>query len=174
MADTEVLGRRVPAGANIILNTRFHHPLPKVPEDIRSKSSQAAQEKRLRGGLEGESGRDLDVFEPRRWLTKDEKGKEVFDPNSLPSLIFGGGLRGCFGKYMALLQTLFCHGIRVHINSCAQPTGKKLAMQELRIIIVLLILNFDFRPLPGELASMEGVEKLFRRPRSSHVNLAPL
>ncbi|KAH8900487.1 cytochrome P450 [Thozetella sp. PMI_491] len=146
--DTEILGCRVPAGSNILLNTRLTQSQGAVPERIRSQSSQVAQEKRARGGLDGESGRDLEEFEPRRWLTKDMRGKEVFDPNSLPVLIFGGGLRGCFGK--------------------------RLAMQELRIMIVLLVLNFEFLPLPESLTSMEGIEKLFRRPKISHVRLRSL
>lgn len=41
---------------------------------------------------------DLSVFEPRRWLVRDENGGEVFDGNALPTLVFGGGFRGCFGK----------------------------------------------------------------------------
>ncbi|KAL2257902.1 hypothetical protein VTK26DRAFT_8996 [Humicola hyalothermophila] len=41
----------------------------------------------------------LDRFEPRRWLVSDQEGREVFDGNALPTLVFGGGLRGCFGKF---------------------------------------------------------------------------
>ncbi len=96
--DTEILGHFVPAGSNIVLNTRFNHARVPVSESIRSPTSRAAQEKRARGGVEGESGRDLDVFEPERWLVQDASGKETFDPYSLPNIIFGGGLRGCFGK----------------------------------------------------------------------------
>ncbi|KAK0615083.1 cytochrome P450 [Bombardia bombarda] len=121
-----------------------------VREDIRSATSQAAQAKRTRGGLDGDSGHDLHLFEPRRWLTRDETqgGKEVFDAFALPALGFGGGLRGCFGK--------------------------RLAMQELRILIALLVLKFEFLPLPEKVASMEAEEKLFRRPKTCHVKLRAL
>ena len=44
-------------------------------------------------------------------------------------------------------------------------------MMELRIMIVHLILNFEFLPLPEELANMAGEEKLFRGPRTCHVKL---
>ena len=44
-------------------------------------------------------------------------------------------------------------------------------MQELRIMIALLILNFELMPLPEDLAGMDGIEKLFRRPKLSHVKL---
>ncbi|KAK3331867.1 cytochrome P450 [Cercophora scortea] len=148
VVDTEILGCRIPAGTNVLLNTRvLEKPSHTVDEDMRSPTSRTAQTKRARGGLDGESGLNLDVFEPRRWLVKDEahEGKEVFDKNALPSLVFGGGLRGCFGK--------------------------RLAMQELRIIIVLLILAFEFQPLPQELAGLEAEEKLFRAPIKAHVKL---
>ncbi|KAK3682065.1 cytochrome P450 [Podospora appendiculata] len=148
VVDTEILGCRIPAGTNVLLNTRvLEASTHTVDEDMRSPTSRAAQTKRARGGLDGESGLNLDVFEPRRWLVKDEahQGKEVFDKNALPSLVFGGGLRGCFGK--------------------------RLAMQELRIIIVLLILAFEFQPLPQELAGFESEEKLFRAPIKAHVKL---
>jgi hypothetical protein len=100
--DTEVLGCPIPKGTNVILNTRLSRPLPAekggVSEELRSATSRAAHQKRTRGGLYGYSGKNLDVFEPRRWLTRDESGREVFDAYALPALVFGGGLRGCFGK----------------------------------------------------------------------------
>jgi cytochrome P450 len=98
LVDTEVLGHPIPAGTDVILNLRIkEEPFP-VEESRRSATCQAAQRKRTGGGLDGPSGRDLDRFEPRRWLTQDDKtGKEVFDAYSLPSLTFGGGFRGCFG-----------------------------------------------------------------------------
>ena len=96
--DTELLGRRIPAGTNVMLNLRIRCSPHEVDETSRSATSRAAQTKRARGGFDGESGRDLDLFEPRRWLSKDADGKEVFDAYSLPSLTFGGGFRGCFGK----------------------------------------------------------------------------
>lgn len=52
--------------------------------------------------------------------------------------------------------------------------GKKLAMREMRIIIALLMLNFEFLPLSAELSSMAAEERLFRRPRTCHVKLRPL
>jgi hypothetical protein len=53
-------------------------------------------------------------------------------------------------------------------------SGKKLAMQELRIMIVVLTLNFEFLPLPEELSDMAGVEKLFRQPKQCHVKIRKL
>lgn len=102
--DTELLGHRVPAGTNIALSLFSDRPLLPVDEDMRSPTSRAAQLKRFRQGYEGEPGRNLHLFEPARWIytVDDPDGKsqprEVFDANALPVLIFGGGLRGCFGE----------------------------------------------------------------------------
>ncbi len=105
LVDTEILGCRIPKGSNVLLNTRIIYPPQKVAEELRSPTCQAANAKRPRGGLDGDSGRDLNVYEPRRWMTTDENGKEVFDAYALPSLGFGGGLRGCFGKFASFI---FC------------------------------------------------------------------
>jgi len=56
----------------------------------------------------------------------------------------------------------------------ASNAGKKLAMQELRIMIVMLVLNFEFLALPDDLQSMQGEERSFRQPRLCHVKLRAL
>ncbi len=181
---TTVIGCPVPAGTELVLNTRFARTPISVPEDHRSASSRAVQAKRGAGsgGLDGESGRDLHCFEPRRWLGRGEGGEDVFDASALPSLVFRGGLRGCFGEFSRRLDfsppafTVFL-SVDVFLSEIVvlmemgNKIGKKLAMHELRIMVVMLILNFEFLPLPEELQSMAGVEKLFRRPKMCHVRL---
>lgn len=103
--DTQVLGCHVPAGTELVLNTRvLKQPLP-VDENLRSLTSREAKEKRPRGGIEGPSGENLELFNPRRWLYKGEDGTDTFDPEALPTLVFSHGIRGCFGK---CLYSLFC------------------------------------------------------------------
>lgn len=97
LVDTEILGCRIPKGAEIFLNLHVNRQPAPVDETKRSHSSQEAAIKRG-DGLQGPAGRDLGRFEPRRWLVKDESGREVFNPSALPNLAFGGGYRGCFGE----------------------------------------------------------------------------
>lgn len=52
--------------------------------------------------------------------------------------------------------------------------GKKLAMQELKIIMVQIMLNFEFLPLPDELKDMKAIERVFRQPIQCHVKLRAL
>ncbi|SPQ24085.1 98bcb0d1-d493-4b7c-8817-0a47768b614d [Thermothielavioides terrestris] len=138
LVDTHVLGCPVPKGAELLLIYCVDRAPPPVDEALRSDTSRASAEK-LGDGLQGAPGRDLGTFQPRRWLVRDEQtGKEVFNAYAVPSLTFGGGYRGCFGR--------------------------KLAVMELRIMVVLLILSFEFLPLPEDLRGMSAHEKVFREP----------
>lgn len=106
IVDTEILGCRIPKGTEIFLNLHVNRQPAPVDETKRSHSSQEAAIKRG-DGLRGPAGRDLGRFEPRRWLVKDESGREVFNPSALPNLAFGGGYRGCFGESFYGLWYLF-------------------------------------------------------------------
>lgn len=52
--------------------------------------------------------------------------------------------------------------------------GRKIGEMELRINIVLLILSFEFLPLPEELRTMSAHERIFRHPDAPYVRLRPL
>lgn len=105
LVDTEILGYKIPKGAEVLLNYHINHaPLP-VDVSQRSLSSQHARSKHGDCFL-GEAGRDLTVFEPARWLVKDERmGGAKFNAYALPSLAFGGGYRGCFGERGSFIYT---------------------------------------------------------------------
>lgn len=103
--DTHVLGCRVPAGTELVLNTRVLRPPIPVDENLRSVTCREAQRKRPRGGIEGPSGEDLQAFNPRRWLYRDGD-RDVFDPEALPTLVFSHGTRGCFGMWLSFFSFL--------------------------------------------------------------------
>lgn len=99
LVDTEVLGCKIPKGAEIFMNYHFDHAPYPVNESDRSASSQTAGAKYGDDRLYGSAGHDLGNFEPRRWLVKvAQTERKVFNPYALPSLAFGGGYRGCSGK----------------------------------------------------------------------------
>jgi hypothetical protein len=52
-------------------------------------------------------------------------------------------------------------------------TGRKLAEIELRILLVLLVWNFDLQPTPAELSSYRAVDKVTHQPQQCFVRLAP-
>ncbi|KAK4189323.1 cytochrome P450 3A24 [Podospora australis] len=151
MVGTQILGCPIPKGAEVFLTLHLHRGPPvQVDEAKRSETSQAAVAKIGGDGLQGSAGRDLGSFEPRRRLVRDEKtGKETFNRHALSSLAFGGGYRGCFGL-------------------------RKLAMMDLRIVIVLLILKFEFLELPDEYKPVVGMEKFLRCTKYPYAKLRAL
>lgn len=105
--DTEILGYRIPEGAQILMNFHVNHTPAPVDESRYAAGTKAAVAKHG-DGLRTSAGENLGAFEPARWLVKDEKtGKEVFNSHALPSLAFGGGYRGCAGKSSSPASTPF-------------------------------------------------------------------
>lgn len=173
--DTEILGHRIPKGAEVLLNLHINRAPPPVDDSRRSSSCQAAIAKHG-NFLASAAGRDLATFEPRRWLVKNEvTGKESFNAYALPSLAFGGGFRGCFGTHYHTFHMLYlCSYIASRLTTDILTTGRKLATMEFRIVVVLLILNLEFLELPEELKSMAASEKIFRNPQMAFARIRNL
>lgn len=169
--DTTVLGCSVPAGTELVLNTRVIKTPISVDETLRSITCREAQTKRPRGGVEGPSGQNLEAFDPRRWLYSDTEGMDVFDPEALPTLLFSHGTRGCFGK----LSRDPC----LHMPSgpfiqrlTEDNQGKRLAMLNLRVFIVILVFSFKFMPIPESKDDWSADEAIFRSPKQCLVKLS--
>ncbi|KXH61454.1 cytochrome P450 [Colletotrichum salicis] len=124
--DTIVLGRHIPKCTTVFIPNKgpsFTEPSFEVDEKLRSSSSRTAAEER---GLRTWGQEGMDEFRPERWLTKSDNGELVFDALAGPTLPFGLGLRGCFGR--------------------------KLAYLELRLLATQLVWSFDFRACGESLA----------------------
>lgn len=66
-------------------------------------------------------------------------------------------------------------GLLVLINpKLTTCLGRKLATMEFRMVVVLLILNFEFLELPEEYRTMSATEKMFREPDKPYAKLAIL
>ncbi|KAF9870960.1 cytochrome p450 [Colletotrichum karsti] len=140
--DTTILGYHVPKGSHIMCNAQFMNEPLGVLDESRSESSQTAWERRKGGDF---SMQNISKFMPERWIKKTEEGIEEFDAGALTRLQFSLGVRGCFGR--------------------------KLAMQQLRIFLVLLVWNFEFLPVPDDLNSRWGHQKILRPPQQCYVRL---
>lgn len=66
------------------------------------------------------------------------------------------------------LDTVCC--LLTHVAN----TGRILAMQEFRINLTLLVLNFRFEAPPGELADLSAHQRILKVPRHCHVRLKAL
>ncbi|KAF2172646.1 hypothetical protein M409DRAFT_16608 [Zasmidium cellare ATCC 36951] len=88
--------------------------------------------------------RDPALFMPERWLDKNGD----FNPNAGPFNTFGAGPRGCFGRKWAHL--------------------------ELRIMLILIIWNFELLPTPKELSSFRSYDGVTHGPERCYVRLKAL
>ncbi|KAF9869267.1 cytochrome p450 monooxygenase [Colletotrichum karsti] len=146
--DTFILGHRIPKGTTVFIANKgpsFTEPGFNINEKLRSPSCQAAADQRCLRAWENEN---MDKFWPERWLVKNEKGEDVFNAAAGPTIPFGLGLRGCFGR--------------------------KLAYMELKLLTTLMVWTFEFLPCPSSLSSYEDVETLTRKPKQCFIKLQVL
>lgn len=145
--DTEILGRRVPKGTSVFMpGYGPSFTLPAMAVDGASRS-QTSREKHFGGRWDAG---DSHLFIPERWLRTDYGGEGVqeFDSQAGPFLSFGMGARGCFGRRLAYL--------------------------EMRIVVALLVWNFEFKPLNEPFNSHAAVDTLTTSPKYCYVSLAQL
>ncbi|KAG9963303.1 cytochrome P450, partial [Aureobasidium melanogenum] len=144
MVDTDVFGIRIPKGHDLNFVTHASYVAPPVgivEEHTRSPSSQASKDKT---GVWEVS--DISVFKPERWLRPTgEKGEVEFQKNAGPTLQFGAGIRGCFGRRLAYI--------------------------ELRMLIVLIIWNFELLPVPNKLGTYLAIDKITHQPQKCYLRL---
>ncbi|KAI0401888.1 cytochrome P450 [Xylaria palmicola] len=142
IVDTELLGHRVPKGTAIFLvSDGPDFMTPPIPVQ-ESARSPSSREKRLMGAWDPS---DMHLFKPERWLKTDETGKVVYDPQSGPMMAFSLGPRGCFGRRLAYLET--------------------------RIVLALLVWNFEFHQISGELSSRDSYDTITKNPHRCYVSL---
>lgn len=146
MHDTTVLGRRIPKGTNVFLMANgpgYLEPAMKLNDEERSPGARQGGKPALTGAW---SDDNIAKFLPERWLEKDQDtGAEVFNSMAGPSLAFGMGLRGCFGR--------------------------KLALQVLRIHFSLIVWHFELLPAPAKLSGYDAVQKFAREPTQCYIRL---
>ncbi|KAF3769026.1 cytochrome P450 [Cryphonectria parasitica EP155] len=147
LTDTTVLGRRISEGTDVFLMANgagYLEPNMKISDSERSPGARRAEAKALTGAWEdGDTG----VFRPERWLKTDEdSGAAVFDSMAGPTLAFGLGPRGCFGK--------------------------KLAIQSLKLQFTLLIWNFNLLKCPEALSGYNAIQRFAREPTDCYVRLS--
>ncbi|GAM86974.1 hypothetical protein ANO11243_049950 [Dothideomycetidae sp. 11243] len=119
--DTEVLGRHIPRGVDLIMTT----------------AGAASTDGKY--DVPDWDPADIAAFMPERWLKSNhETGALQFNPLAGTSRPFGAGIRGCFGRKLALL--------------------------ELRLIFFIVCWCFELPRLPKMLSSYEATSKLANKP----------
>jgi cytochrome P450 len=148
LQDTTVLGRHIPKGTDVFLMANgpgYLEPNIPVSDETRSPGARASQAKALTRLWEDG---DIAAFRPERWLKSDPDlgGTEMFDPMAGPSLAFGLGPRGCFGR--------------------------KFALQEVKIQFALIVWHFKLLKTPAELSGYNAVQRFAREPTQCYVRLS--
>ncbi|KAH8657998.1 cytochrome P450 [Xylariales sp. PMI_506] len=147
LEDTTVLGRHIPKGTDVFLMANgpgYLEPSLAVTDAMRSPGARKDQAKSLTGSWDDD---DIAEFKPERWLIKqgDGEGEEAFNPFAGPTLAFGLGHRGCFGR--------------------------KLALQALKIQFTMITWHFNLLPVPAHLSGYDAVQRFAREPTQCYVRL---
>ncbi|KAB2573628.1 Steroid 17-alpha-hydroxylase/17,20 lyase [Lasiodiplodia theobromae] len=163
--DTVLLGHHVPKGTTILMlanGPSMFSPSFSIDEGLRSQSSQASEKGHMR--FREWNKDDMAVFKPERWLasaateTKDgavgngdiKLQNASFDAQAGPSMPFGGGIRGCFGR--------------------------RLAYVEMRTFLITILWTFELLKCPDEVSGYEAYDGVVHKPANCYVRLrsAPL
>ncbi|WQF79480.1 Putative cytochrome P450 [Colletotrichum destructivum] len=142
LADTEVLGHPISKGTMVMMLGTGPSMLQPGFEIPEAKRSPTAQAAKKEGKARAWDHGDIAAFRPERWLAAD--GIE-FDATAGPQLSFGLGGRSCFGK--------------------------KLAYLELRIIVTLIVWNFELLPCPEKLSGYASIIGITNKPLECYVRL---
>ncbi|KAI5212138.1 cytochrome P450 [Aureobasidium subglaciale] len=144
LIDSDIFGIRIPKGTDVNFMSYFGYvapPVGTVDEDRRSTSSRASKDKT---GVWETS--DIEAFKPERWLRRiGETDETEFVKNAGPTLQFGAGVRGCFGRRLAYIG--------------------------LRMLVVSIVWNFELLPVPEELATYMAVDRITHQPQKCYIRL---
>lgn len=144
MVDTVILGHKIPKGTVITFASGGASVnSPQFDIDEARRHSSSQEAKKSGKTRHDWDPMDMGAFKPERWLVND--GNE-FDAASGPQLAFSLGTRSCFGKRLAYLQ--------------------------LRILVTLIVWNFEFSRCPDELSSYGHKTMLTTEPTQCFVRLS--
>ncbi|EGO58518.1 hypothetical protein NEUTE1DRAFT_39987 [Neurospora tetrasperma FGSC 2508] len=152
LTDTTILGYPIKKGTQVFFMSNgpgFLSPSFPIDESRRSETSRASKI-----NATWDETQDLAAFVPERWLVRKREGNGLltddvdFDGAAGPQLVFGLGPRTCWGR--------------------------RLAYMEMRIVIAMLVWNFELLKTPPALSSYAGLEGIARVPQQCYVRLRKL
>jgi cytochrome P450 len=140
--DTHLLGCRLPKGTQVFFAVTGPSFKSQAFAIDSHLRSATSREKSVRGQW---SADDVHLFKPERWLKSDGTGNMAFDAQAGPVLAFSLGPRSCFGRRLAYL--------------------------ELRMVLALLVWNFEFEQLDKPFNSHQPYDSITTMPRYCYVAL---
>ncbi|KAK2730270.1 cytochrome p450 monooxygenase [Colletotrichum kahawae] len=157
MEDTILLGYHIPKGTMVFSlgkGASIVTPAFEIDDTKRNETYHLAAKNR--GKIPNWDPADVDVFSPERWLvpvtTQGEKDQVngtgpgyEFDSSAGPQIAFGMGRRSCFGR--------------------------RLAYVELRILLSLIVWNFELLKCSEDLSGYEAKDGVTHKPLKNYVRL---
>ncbi|KAJ9644327.1 hypothetical protein, variant [Exophiala oligosperma] len=144
VCDTTILGHAIPKGTEV----EFVFNGPGFLKPQLPVNNELRSETSKLSKIRDWARDDVDQFLPERWLDTDHNGNEVFDALKGPMMTFGGGPRGCYGK--------------------------RLAYMEMRIILALLVWNFEFLPMKSQRRPFGLLENITVEPSECLIKIKTL
>lgn len=150
LVDTQILGYRIPKDtvvAQPCSGPSITTPAFDIDDAIRSPTSLAAR--REEGLVPPNWSREgISVWKPERWLTHSANGQLDFNPKAGPQVAFGLGTRGCYGKRLTYVES--------------------------RILLTLLVWNFELLPCAPQISRYTAKMTTANAPRDCFVHLREL
>lgn len=146
LSDSQIMGHFIPKGTQIVVPLVSWSHINAQSFDVDEKTRSTTSQQAAKKEISA-WGDDHEAFKPSRWLVQ-EGNQTIFDINAGPSMPMSAGPRGCFGK--------------------------RLALMELKFILAIMLLNFDFLPVEQELDSDGANEVIARQPVQCFVRLRAL
>ncbi len=150
LKDTQILGYRIPKGTVVsqpCSGPSITTPAFDIDEAARSPTSLAAR--REEGSVPPNWDREgISAWKPERWLVRDGSNQLKFNPNAGPQVAFGLGTRGCYGKRLTYVES--------------------------RILLTLLVWNFELLLCAPQLSRYTAVMTTANAPRDCFVRLREL
>lgn len=157
MEDTILLGYHIPKGTMVFSlgkGASIVTPAFEIDDTKRNETYHLAVKNR--GKVPNWDPADVEVFSPERWLvpvtTQEEKDQlngtgpgYEFDSSAGPQIAFGMGRRSCFGR--------------------------RLAYVELRILLSLIVWNFELLKCSEELSGYEAKDGVTHKPLKNYIRL---
>lgn len=141
VVDTELLGYYVPKGTVVTCLVAGASMMSPPFKIEEGLRSPTSQTARKEGRDRAWKPEDISSFKPERWL----RSSGEFDAAAGPQLAFGLGTRGCYGKRLAYL--------------------------ELRILLTLIVWNFELLPCPADLSGYKSILITTNEPRDCYLRL---